>query len=187
MDKRELRKEILRLRDALPPEARSAKSALIADNVIKLNEFQNANVVLLYHAIRSEVETNRILEAAKQLGKKVYCPRVLGDEMEFYLVDDATEYETSKFGIQEPKIIDEKCYVPKPEDRVVVLMPGVAYDETGNRIGYGGGYYDKYLQWLETKLKPQKVCKVGLAFECQIVDSIESEFHDIRADYVIKE
>ena len=187
MDKKELRKEILKLRDALSVDERCNKSAQIASKVIRMREFQEAHIVLLYHAIRSEVETSRIYEAANQLGKKVYCPRVLGDKMEFYLTDDATEYEISKYGIREPKMIDEKSYMPKVEDRVIVLMPGAAYDEAGNRIGYGGGYYDKYLQWLETKLDARNVCKVGLAFACQMVASIEKESHDIQVDYIVRE
>ena len=169
MDKKELRKEIILIRDALPVEVRNKKSALIADKVIKLKEFQNANVVLLYHAIRSEVETSRIYEVANQLGKTVYCPRVLGDKMEFYLADDSTEYEISKYGIREPKMIVEKSYAPKVEDRVIVLMPGAAYDEEGNRIGYGGGYYDKYLEWLETKLGSKNVCKVSISPDSLVI------------------
>lgn len=189
MDKKELRKEILARRNALSQIERREKSEQIAKRVFAMQEFQKANVLLLYRAIRSEVETEQIFATANQLGKKVYCPRVIGNRMEFYFADNATEYEISKFGICEPKIVDEKCYIPKAKDRVLVLMPGAVYDKVGNRIGYGGGYYDKYLHGLIEEPVVEWVCKIGLAYECQLVENgvIERELHDVNADYIVTE
>lgn len=189
MDKKELRKEFLVRRNALSQIERREKSEQIAKRVIEIEEFRNANVLLLYQAIRSEVETDQIFEAANQFGKRVYYPRVIGDKMEFYLADSTTEYEISKLGIREPKIVDEKCYMPKAEDIVLVLMPGAVYDKVGNRIGYGGGYYDKYLHGLMEVATVEGVCKIGLAYECQLVENgvIERELHDVNADYIVTE
>lgn len=189
MDKKELRKEVRRLRDTLPQEVRKEKSAKIASEVICLQEFQGANVVLLYSAIKSEVETMLIYEEAKRLQKQVYYPRVIGDVMEFYLVDEVTEFEISTFGVREPKIDKARQYVPKEEDSVLVLMPGLVFDKAGNRIGYGGGYYDKYLQKLMKEVALMNICKVAVAYECQMVSPgmIKNEPYDIRVDYVVTE
>ena len=100
MDKKELRNEILKLRNELTLEERNEKSNRIAKRIIEMNEFQTSNVVLLYNEIRSEVETAEIAESAKRLGKRIYVPRVIGEKMDFYLADDMTEYETSRFGIR---------------------------------------------------------------------------------------
>ena len=188
-NKSEIRKEVRRLRDALPQEVRKERSAQIASRVIELQEFQCANVVLLYSAIKSEVETVLIYEEAKRLEQSVYYPRVIGDRMEFYLIDEATEFETSTFGVCEPKIDEARCYVPNEKDSVFVLVPGLAFDKEGNRIGYGGGYYDKYLYWLEKKMVVANICKAAVAYDCQmfVPGMIESESYDIRVDYIVTE
>ena len=108
--------------------------------------------------------------------------------MDFYLADDMTEYETSRFGIREPKMEDKRSYIPNERDSIFVAMPGAVYDKKGNRIGYGGGYYDKYLQGL-ADLRIPSVCKVAIAYECQLVECglIEKEAHDIKVDYIVTE
>ena len=187
--KKELRKEIRSLRDALSQEERREKSDQISRKVIKMQEFQEADVVLLYSAIKSEVETNLIYEEAKLLGKNIYYPRVIGNVMEFYLVDESTEFEISRFGVREPKADAFRRYLPKEHEKIFVLVPGIAFDEVGNRIGYGGGYYDKYLHWLANEVAIDNICKVSVAYECQLVEQgrIESEVYDVKMDYVVIE
>lgn len=185
MEKKKLRKEILARRDALPEKERHEKSLQIANKIIGLEEFKNANKILLYAHMRSEVETTEIYRESQRQGKDIFYPRVIGEKMEFYLVDEKTEFEISPFGVSEPKAEVSKLFVPNQKDKILVLMPGAVFDEAGNRIGYGGGYYDKYLHWLEGML----VCKVAVAFECQLVDlgMIENEPHDVKVDYIVTE
>ena len=189
MKKKELRKEILARRNALSVQEREEKSIQIAHKVIHLEEFKKSNKILLYAPIRSEVETAKIYMEARRLCKDVYYPRVIGNEMEFYFVDETTEFETSVYGIREPKIEVEKQFVPDAQDKIFILMPGAVFDTAGNRIGYGGGYYDKYLQWLASVISLENVCKVAVAFECQLVelDRIEHELHDVQADFIVTE
>lgn len=189
IEKRELRKEILKVRDALSAEERRQKSEQITRRVIEQNKFQNANKVLLFSSFRSEVDTEAIFKEAKRLNKDIYYPRVIGQEMEFYLVNETTEFEVSRFGIKEPKVDDKKVFSASEEDKVFILVPGAAFDEDGNRIGYGGGYYDKYLEQLEEKISDQKICKIAVAFECQMVEKgkIYSESYDIKPDYIVTE
>lgn len=189
ISKKELRKEVLARRDALHEKERQEKSARISKQVTEQDVFQKADKILLFSSFKSEVDTTYIFREARRLNKDIYYPKVLGKEMEFYLVDETTQFETSNFGINEPKIDKAKKFVPSMEDRIFVLMPGVVFDENGNRIGYGGGYYDKYLQQLERKLPKERICKTAVAFECQMVETsvIKSEEHDMKPDYIITE
>ena len=187
--KKDLRKEILAQRNALLQQERIAKSEQIASKVIAMKAFAQSEVVLLYAPIKSEVDTQGIFLEAKRLGKEIYYPRVLGEQMEFYRIEEDTEYDTSAYGIREPKPESAKAYVPDKDDTVLVVMPGAVFDRDGNRIGYGGGYYDKYLQKLGAVVSNEKICKLAVAYECQMVASgrIVCEPHDVKVDYVITE
>lgn len=189
MDKKILRKEILARRSALSVQERQEKSAKIVALVVEMKEFQESDTVLLYAPIRGEVETEEIYQTARRLSKNTYYPRVQGEKMEFYLVDEKTEFETSSYGIKEPKPESTIAYAPKAQDKVLVVIPGAAFDREGNRIGYGGGYYDKYLHWLKGRLPSESICKVAVAYECQMVEagSIEKELYDVQMDYVMTE
>jgi len=106
-----------------------------------------------------------------------------------------TDFESGCWGIREPKLEVCKKYVPNPDEKICVIMPGAVFDEEGNRIGYGGGYYDKYLQRLFQKREDidvqvvLEIYKIALAFECQIVEAnlIQREEHDVKIDCIISE
>ena len=189
MDKKELRKEILARRKSLSKQECCEKSKAIAEKVMQLETFKKSNKVLIYAPIRNEVETKQIAQEAWLLNKEIFYPRVLDKEMEFYCVDESTEFETGAYGILEPKPESTVVYVPSEDDEIFVLMPGAVFDRAGNRIGYGGGYYDKYLRWLESVVSPEQICKVAVAYECQMVEEgqIAKEPHDMRVDYIITE
>ena len=181
ISKQELRKQVLAKRDALTIEQRKKKSNEIAQRLFVLPMFQKSDVVLLYAAFRSEVDTAEIFEAAKRSSKRIYYPKVLGDEMEFYRVEADTDLEAGRWGIFEPKAEEEKRYVPKEKERICVVMPGAVWDNKGNRIGYGKGYYDKYFS------KYPEVYKIAIAFSMQIVPEIQADEFDVKADCVITE
>lgn len=189
MDKKKLRKEVLARRSALSEQEQKEKSTEIARKVILLDEFKKYKTILLYEAFRNEVQTDKIYREARTLGKQVYYPRINAKEMEFYRVDDRAEFEVGAYGIREPKPEDAKRYLPKEDDEMLVVVPGVAFDEKGNRIGYGGGYYDKYLQRLADGNLHKNICMVAVAYDFQIVEPgmIERETHDIRMDSIITE
>lgn len=189
MKKKELRREVLVRRDAMSQQVCIEKSGMIADKVIRMPEFQKSNKILLYAPIRNEVETKEIREEAKCLKKEIFYPRVLGKEMKFYRVGESTEFETSPYGICEPKPELAELFVPEKEDMIFVLVPGVVFDEAGSRIGYGGGYYDKYLQWLEEEISVDNICKVAIAYDCQLVEEgrIKKETHDVAMDFIVTE
>lgn len=189
VSKKELRKEVLARRDALSEQERQTKSAQIAKRVIEQEEFKEADKVLLFASYKSEVDTAEIFDAVQALSKDVYYPKVIGEEMEFYLVKSEDELTEGYRGICEPEANPNKQLKLNAEEKVFILMPGAVFDECGNRIGYGGGYYDQYLQQMETKISKENLCKTAIAFECQIVESgvIKTEEHDIKPDYIITE
>lgn len=189
--KKELRNEILQLRDSLSVEERQEKSHRIAEQVMIQKEFMEADKVLLFASFKREVETCEIFQAATMAGKEVYYPKVIDKEMEFYLVDKEADLIEGYRGISEPIANLEKQFRPKQMDKICVIMPGVVFDAAGNRIGYGGGFYDKFLERLENELSGQngQLYKLAVAFECQMVEigNITSESFDIKPNCIVTE
>lgn len=187
--KKELRREILKLRDALTPKERHMKSQAIAEHVTKMIEFQEANKVLLYASYKNEVETLGIFRVAKEMSKEIYYPKVHGSEMEFYSVDREQELIEGYRGILEPRECPDKKFIPCREDKICVIMPGAAFDKEGGRIGYGKGFYDRFLQSLEEKCSQKNIHKVAVAFEVQMVQAgeIQTTNYDVPVDKIVTE
>lgn len=177
--KNRIRKEILSLRKSMTETIIEQYSRKITQKLISHPIYQNAELVFCYVDAKNEVKTSDIIKDAWSLGKKVAVPKVHGEVMKFYLIDSYEELEQGCFGILEPK---EECEVVVEVPRnSVVIMPGVAFDRQGNRIGYGKGYYDKYFS------KYLEVYKIAIAFSLQIVPEIPADRFDIKADCVITE
>ena len=189
MKKKELRKEILEKRANIPKEERIEKSKQIAEKILCSSEFAEAKKVLMYAPYKSEVDIFHVFEKAKEQGKEVYFPKVKDHEMEFYRVYEKEKLQEGFRGIFEPIPSETEKFLPVPEEQVLVLMPGAVFDEVGGRIGYGGGYYDKFLQKLEQLVPSQNLFKIAVAFQCQIVEAgmILREEHDVKPDYVYTE
>ncbi len=185
ISKKELRKQILEKRNELILEERNEKSNRITKKLIRHEAYIEADVILLYASFRSEVNTVELFNTAVFNGKKIYYPKVRGEEMVFYRVETEKDFEDGYWGIREPKMEDKKMFVPKEEEKVCIIMPGVVFDKRGNRIGYGRGYYDKFLKSMEGL----DCCKVGIGFECQVVDveDFPNEEHDVRLDILVTE
>jgi len=177
--KNRIRKENLEKRNALSQEEIESKSEIICQKVIHHPVFQEADMVFAYVDAKSEAQTKEIIEYAWKAGKKVAVPKVHGEIMKFYLITSYEDLEPGCFGIREPK---EVCKViEEMPDKSLVIMPGVAFDREGNRIGYGKGYYDKYFSaYPETY-------KIAIAFEVQVVSKILADEFDVKADCVITE
>lgn len=187
--KKQLRTEILSIRKNLTPEERLVKSHSIATKLVACTEFQQADKILLYAANKSEVDTTEIHEEARRLGKSIYYPKVEGNEMEFYHVQDLTELQEGFRGIREPLASDETRININPNDKICIIMPGAVFDNDGNRIGYGGGYYDKYLKNLSELLADKNITKIAICYTCQIVETgiIPVEEFDVKYDLLISE
>lgn len=175
MDKVMLRKSIREKKRAMTDAQIEEKSALLKDLFMQTEQYKNATVIYGYLPYNQEVRTVPILLQAMRDGKKVAVPKVYGDEMRFIYLDDISAVSTGYAGIPEP-IAD----FPIAEDpTALVLMPGLAFDKQGHRIGYGGGFYDKFLE------KEPDHPKVALCYDFQVLPSLEVLEHDIPVDLVI--
>jgi len=179
MPKRNLRRSMLAHRKSLSPEEFRSASLHIQKSFLETDNFRRARSVLVYSPINHEVDTELIVSCALNSGKKIAFPSVVGDELLFCEVQDLTSLKKGTFGILEPCAIG-KIFTPEEAD--VVVVPGVAFDLSGHRIGYGKGYYDKMLQHLESQGK-----LVGLCYDFQLVDEILAEPHDVKMDMIITE
>ena len=179
--KKWLRKEAAAIRDAIPEQERAAQSEKIFGRVTELKEYHNSDAILCYYSIGSEVDTHQFLDRAISDGKRVYIPRVLSkEEMRFYLYE-SEKLAVSRFGIPEPEEDPEKEFVFEKEspEKCLVVMPGLSFDNDGGRLGYGGGYYDRFLA-----ARPgMHTCAV--AFGAQIREHVPTDPLDVRPQKVI--
>ena len=193
--KREVREKALALRDALSHAERTAYSKEIVDRIIHLECYQNSSALLVYMSFRSEVETKALIEKALWDNKTVFAPAVSGKEMEFFRIASLSELKSGYQGILEPAQEVKATYrtwMRKKEDtatKTLLCMPGAAFDRERNRIGYGGGYYDRYLSALlsEHGEWSDEIETIALAFSCQIFAKIPHEPHDLRPDRIVTE
>lgn len=181
-EKATLRKEALRRRDALPADERAAMSLRIFSEIMRLPAYTHPRVVLAYASFGSEPETRGFLRRVLEDGKRLLLPRVEPDGLALYAVRDLTlDLAPGPWGIPEP--IADRCSLVDPGLVGLVLVPGVAFDRAGGRIGYGAGYYDRLL----AGAVPGEAPLVAAAFEAQMVEQIPVDPHDVPVDVVITE
>ena len=180
-----LRKETLAKRDRLSETERLQYSRQILKKVTALPEYQTADWILAYASFRSEVDTKELINRALADRKRVLLPKVEGSEMRFWEIHSREELKEGFHGIMEPE--PDEMQIPGQDmfrgQKVMMWMPGAAFDAKRNRIGYGGGYYDRYLAGM-----PEcELCTTALGFSCQIIEEIPVQRHDIAPDLVITE
>ena len=148
LDKKQLRTQLLALRRELGPSVRAEVDARIAAAVSATEEWREAPAVLTYLSVRDEVDTRELVRLAWEAGKVVAAPRVTGPRtLAWYCVEAGDELEASAMGIEEPVARGERRVDPAClGDRSVALVPGLAFDKMGYRLGYGGGFYDAFLE-----------------------------------------
>lgn len=181
--KAEIRKRILEIRKNLSDEEIAKKSEAILQNVLKTPEYEEADNILLYADYNHEVMTRGIFDNAIAHQKRVYFPKSdsLTNTMDFYQTVSIRQFSRGFQGILEPKEDLRYRYKFKPREDTLVILPGVAFDISGYRIGYGRGFYDKYLA------DKRQLSTMALAFSCQIVDGIPKDIHDIKMDKIVTE
>lgn len=175
MDKTELRREIRARKRAMTEVEIEERSARLAQLFFASGAYQNAKTIYGYLPYNQEVRTVPMLERALKDGKKVAVPKVYGEEMKFLYLDDLTAVAKGYAGIPEP-IADEPV---AHDETALVLMPGLAFDPQGHRIGYGGGFYDKFLA-----AEPNHPT-LALCYEFQMLPRLDVEDHDIPVDMVL--
>lgn len=186
IDKETLRREAIRRRDALSVEERARASILLTERLAGHQWFYRARYFLGFVSYGSEIDTHPLLEEALRLKKQVYVPKVEGDHMLFYRIFSMKDLRPGYRGIPEPKgdteIFDYAACLEKEEmDQVLMLMPGVAFDPYRNRMGYGKGYYDRYLNEYEALQQ----CTIAVGFRCQMVERVPTDSYDRKPCQVI--
>lgn len=175
--KRALRRELLARRDAMPASARAAASRAIADRAIALPEVRGAGVALVFWSFGSEVDTAPLMERLRAAGGAIALPRIEGGEVVAVRLEPGGEVRPTAFGAMEPV---GTPLAPGAID--VVIAPGVAFDRAGNRLGYGGGYYDRFLRRLIAGPPT-----IAVAFDLQVVEAVPAGHGDLRVDAIVTE
>ena len=178
--RKEIRRKKLKERAALPPGIRQHAEAGIAQRLFSCALYQEAEEVFCYASYGSETDTSRIIEESLRLGKGTAVPKVSGERrMEFYYISSMDELVPGYRGIPEPEGREGTEALPGRD--ALIILPGAAFDRKGNRLGYGGGFYDTYLA-----AHPQ-AGRAAIAFALQIAEDIPSAPHDIRPDIIVTE
>ena len=180
-EKISMRTAVLATRDALPPAVRATASRLIVGKICALAQYANAKTVMTYMGFGSEIETQPFFERIIADGKIAILPRVdRGSQtLMLHTARDISDLLTGKWGIREPGADAPQVSINEVD---FLLMPGVAFDRFGNRLGYGRGYYDKLLVIADPALT-----RVAAAFSCQIVEAVPVGPNDQRIDRIITE
>ena len=177
MDKKALRREIGAKKRAMTDMQINESSRRLCESLFKTEAYQRAKSIYAYLSYNQEVRTQPILERAQKDGKRVAVPKVIGEDMAFIWLDDLSA------------VAEGYCHIPEPiadgpiadDPTALVLMPGLAFDAQGHRLGYGGGFYDRYLA-----SHPQHTL-VALCYDFQMFDQLETKAHDIPVDLVISD
>src|SRR3989338_647774 len=181
--KHSIRQQILEKRDCLSKEEVTEKSQKIIENLKATKEYRTSSLILFYVSFNNEVSTiGLIRELLKTKEKKVLVPYVEKNNplLQVSLLENFNDLEKGKYNILEPR--KDKIKKTDVKKIGIVLVPGIAFDKKGHRIGYGHGYYDRFLNTLGSGTK-----KIGLAYDFQVVDSVTKEKHDVVLNIVISE
>jgi 5-formyltetrahydrofolate cyclo-ligase len=180
MPKRTLRQQMLAQRRELAPDEWILSSLQAQQNLLALTEYSRAGCIALYAAVHNEIDTALIVEIAFAAGKRVLYPAVCGHHMVLRRVEALEQLTRGCFGILEPCStgVDHQA-----DEADLIVVPGVAFDRSGHRVGYGKGYYDRFLQHPE-----RTATLVGLCHDFQLIDGdIPADPHDIRMEIVVTE
>lgn len=222
-EKKRIRRKMLTLRDALTEQEQQRASCLITERLLGHQWFYRTESLLCYVSYGSELDTRELIGEALRLGKQVYVPRVGENRrMDFFRIGALEELQPGFHGILEPpgsapgfmkeqskageddRAVPKSANLPRQEGQTLMLMPGVAFDRYGNRLGYGGGYYDRYLAahpQFQTRLSQREInrseamgddlgCSVraytiAIGHNCQLVEALPTEETDRRPCQVI--
>ena len=181
MIKKELRKKFAEERNAMPLEEIDNKSNSIVKILLGTEEYKKAKRIFTFVNANSEPITIPLIEQAWKDGKMVAVPKMTGKphEMVFVEIKSMEELEPNKYGIREPKLTEGKVVLSDKD--TIMIVPALAIDKEGYRLGYGGGYYDKYIS------ENDSMANIGIAFSRQVIEKVPISENDMKLDMVITE
>lgn len=179
MDKKSIRQECMRIRAENILLLSKEQNSHLLRHLLQIPQFLHAKTIMLYVSKQSEADTHHLFLHILHEGKQVVLPRtnVAKREITPYYVKRDAELDPSSFGVMEPSL---ECKICPTQEIDAIIIPGVAFDEKCNRLGYGLGFYDRFL-------KEAKGVKIGICADAQILPLIPVEEHDIPMDYVVSE
>lgn len=179
--KKDLRSRYKRVRDAIPPEKKAEKDSKILERLLNLPEYKNCDTLLCYVSMQSEVDTRKLIELSLAAGKRVAVPRCVGNsrEMDFYRINSLNELSPRTFGVLEPPESAERLV--GDFSRGLCVLPGLVFDMQGYRLGYGGGYYDRFLS---SKFSGPTA---GICYSECTLTSIKHGRYDVRCGVLVTE
>ncbi len=173
--KADIRKHVKALKKELSTDTKTQSAKLVFEKLNALDSWKLAKNVLLYNSLPDELDTHSLIENAIINGKKnIYLPRVNGDDLDIVRVENLGELTSGAFNIYEPN--GNNIITPDMLD--LIIIPGVAFDRFGNRLGRGKGFYDRLLACTNAK-------KIGICYDCQLLEGIPTEAHDKKMDAII--
>ncbi len=195
-DKKAFRKAMLAKRDAIPYEKRIEADRVRNERIRNWEAYKEAELLLFYVSYRSEADTLQLMKEALEAGRKVAVPKVVGEDMFFYRITEFTQLVEGYKGILEPDTGRceevtgtqgaggaqvQSLISPVFPNHTLLFVPGCAFDKKGGRMGYGGGFYDRFME------KYPDVLRVALAYEEQLVAEVPREAHDKPVDVIVTE
>lgn len=185
VNKKVLRKEILSVRKQMNLDEKLQKDKAIEDKFFRSEEYKNSRNIFIYISYDSEINTKDIILKAIDEGKRIYVPRTNVDLriMEAVEINSLENLIVDKYGILEP---DESEECINPDELDLIVVPGVAFDKNGGRMGYGAGYYDKYFKTISRE-KKNAIRKVALAYDFQVINEVPMNEDDEYINKIITE
>ena len=185
LSKQSVRSKYLAYRDSLTKSERVEKSRRLWENLKKDRAFKEAELILAYMDYRSEVITTEFVKEllGGEMGKRVFVPKVEGMNIDFFEIASLEDLHSGYQGIREPEENKEKLFTAELMDKhnCLLLVPGAVFDRQMGRMGYGKGFYDRFIH------RYPLLKKAGIAFECQMAKAVPIEAHDKNADLVVTE
>lgn len=181
MNKKELRKIMIEKRDNIHKEEKAVMDKNIIFSLKEKEFYKNSENIFIYLGFGSEIDTMSYIQDFINDGKHIFIPRtdIKTKKMEAVEITSLDGLKENKYGILEPDNNKEEFYKNNLD---LIILPGVAFDHSGRRVGYGGGYYDRYLEDID-----KRIIKVALIYDFQLLENVPAEEHDIKADYIITE
>lgn len=178
LTKKDLRKQYIQKRKSLSDK--SALDSLIVDALLNSDLFMNADKIFCYVSLPNEISTDLVINTALNLGKAVAVPYCVDNcgTMEFYQIKSLDDLISGSFNIREPDV--NACMVYNDYDNAICIVPAICFDKVGNRIGYGKGYYDRFLRKFTS-------ATIGLCYNDFIIEKIPADNFDVQVDYIITE
>lgn len=174
MDKKQFRRQAALARKNITGKARETAARKCMEQLISMKAFQKSRNIYIYISFRSEMPTEILIERMINDGKTVVVPKIEGEEMHFYPIRSLSDCRPGAMGILEPEGKGEPFSLPG-----LCLTPGLAFDKDGYRLGYGGGFYDRFFA------QHPYIERTGIGFSCQIYDRIPRQPHDIRLQAIV--